>query len=212
MKNECIQPYLGREQKKSAPRYGRRYSKSVRALATLGLLSADPALGHGGVAMEKDVCKLRLGPYLMHFTGYQIRNYAGNTEFCEDIPQVGKTVIVMDAIDPILREIPITVRIARDTGNTNEAGTEIEKSTIINLPKKIYPTGSVSLEYDFQEPGQFVGIVTAGEHGEYVSRFPFSVGINHSAHMFYVLLGAIPIFVFGLYAYAIRKRRDARGG
>lgn len=211
MNNEGISPLIGREQK-SAPCDLRRYSKSVRALATLGLLSAGPAFGHGGVAMEKDVCKLRLGPYLMHFTGYQIRNYAGNTEFCEDIPQVGKTVIVMDAIDPILREIPINVRIVRDTGNNNEVETELEKSTIVNLPTKVYPTGSVSLEYDFQQPGQFVGIVTAGENGEYVSRFPFSVGINRSAHMFYALLAAIPILVFGLYAYALRKRRAATGG
>jgi hypothetical protein len=73
----------------------------------------------------------------------------------------------------------------------------------------VYPAGSVSLEYNFTEPGRFIGIVTAGEHGEFVSKFPFSVGIDRSTYKFYLLLAAIPLGVFGLYRYATRQRDNA---
>ncbi len=174
-----------------------------------------PATGHGGVAMDKDVCKLRLGPYVMHFTGYQVRNFGGNTEFCEDIPALGKTILVMDAVDPVLREIPITARIVRDVGGGNkltEMGSEIDKVTIVKIPEKVYPTGSLSMEYDFKQPGYFVGVVTAGPHGEYVSMFPFSVGVNRNAYWLYAFLAAIPVFVFGLFAYSVRNRKTREKG
>ncbi|MCQ8779955.1 hypothetical protein NQU49_25485, partial [Escherichia coli] len=93
----------------------------------------------------------------------------GNREFCEDIPKVGNTIVVMDAIEPELREIPIEVRIIRDTGDESQ----LDAVTVVHLPPKIYVSGSVPLEYSFTTPGKFVGLVTAGAQGQYVSRFPF---------------------------------------
>ena len=57
---------------------------------------------HGGLAMEQDMCKLTVGPYMMHFAGYQ--EDAQRTEFCEDIPHKGPTIIVLDAVDTALRD------------------------------------------------------------------------------------------------------------
>jgi hypothetical protein len=218
MNRQEVPHYCGREQASAPCRSGRTRWRA-RALGALGLLlaasHAGPAAAHGGVAMDKDVCKLRLGPYTMHFTGYQVRSFGGNTEFCEDIPALGKTILVMDAVDPVLREMPITARIIRDVGgggNMAPMGAELEKQTIIKLPEKVYPTGSLSIEYDFQQPGDFIGVVTAGPHGEYVSMFPFSVGINRSAYWLYATLAAIPIFIFGLFAYSARNRKTAVKG
>lgn len=133
---------------------------------------ARPAIAHGGVSMEKDVCKLRAGPYMMHFTGYQPAKQ-GNQEFCEDIPEIGRTVIVLDAVGDVLRDLPIEVQLLRDAGN------DVDSEAVLRIPPKQYPTGSLSFQYTFPESGRFVGLVTVGDGPKYVSRFPFSVGYGN---------------------------------
>ena len=121
--------------------------------AVLGLALCQGAGAHGGLSIDDDMCKLRLGPFNMHFTGYQPA-INGNREFCEDIPKVGHTIVVMDAMDPELREMPIEVRIIRDTGDERQ----LDAITVAHLPPKIYESGSVPLEYSFTTPGRFVGL------------------------------------------------------
>jgi hypothetical protein len=125
--------------------------------------------------MDKDVCKLRVGPYQMHFTGYQPES-AAEKEFCEDIPSLGKTIIVLDDTEHALREVPIEVRIIRNTGDESS----LDAITVLRSPAKVYPSGSVYFEHTFTNPGRFVGIVTVGDRGQYISRFPFAVGEGSS--------------------------------
>jgi hypothetical protein len=145
------------------------------AAACLCILAAASLPGrahaHGGLSLEKDYCKLRVGPYFMHFTGYQPERDA-TKEFCEDIPATGPTIIVLDFVDEALKELPVGVRIARDGGET-----DIDRLTIYRLPPKQYPNGSLSLDFQFDEPGNYVGLVSAdvGDR-QLVARFPFSVG------------------------------------
>ncbi len=164
----------------------------------------EQAVAHGGLSMDKDICKVQLGSYSMHFTGYQ-PEVSGSKEFCEDIPETGETVVVLDAIDAALREMPIEVRILRDTGEYND----IEAATVLHLAPRRYPTGSVSFEHRFDHPGKFIGLVTAGENGEYVSRFPFSVASSRSVYEKYLLILAVPLLGFVLYRYSGRARRMA---
>jgi hypothetical protein len=138
---------------------------------------------HGGVSMENDVCKLRVGPHTMHFTGYQPKT-SPELEFCEDIPGTGPTIIVLDYIDAALRDLPVEARIIRDTGSE----TDLENITVYHKPPAVYPRGTVVLEHTFDEPGRFVGLVTVGGQ---VSRFPFAVGTRgHRAMVLYAAFGA----------------------
>jgi len=151
---------------------------------------------HGGLSIEKDVCKLRLGRYVMHFTGYQ-PEISGANEFCEDIPRVGHTIIALDAVDEALRDLPIEVRIIRDTG----AETNLEAVTVLHLPPKIYPSGTVSFDYRFAQTGQFVGLVSAGAKGEFLARFPFSVGAGRGRWepwlwALAIVLGGVVLYLF----------------
>lgn len=173
------------------------------ASTVLGLLPST-AQAHGGLSMDSDICKLKLGPYNMHFTGYQ-PDSDGNTEFCEDIPKVGPTVIVMDEIEPELRDLPIEVRIISDTGDESD----LDAVTLVHLAPKVYVSGSVPLEYTFEKAGRYVGLVTAGEQGQYVSRFPFSVGVKRTPYGKYALLIGTVLLGFGLYRYSGRVRRKA---
>jgi hypothetical protein len=107
----------------------------------------------------------------MHFTGYQPDN-TRNKEFCEDIPATGRTVVVLDYMEDALRPLTTEVRVIRDTGSEQD----LQAITVLHLPPKVYPAGSVNFEYTFDQPGKFVGLVTVGGKQELVSRFPFSVG------------------------------------
>lgn len=176
------------------------------AMAVLCLACWIPgvATAHGGLSMDDDKCKLTLGPYSLHFAGYQpLAN--GNQEFCEDIPQTGKTVVVMDMVDDVLREMPIEVRIIKDIGDESK----LDAITVVHLPAKVYPTGSIPLEYDFDQAGRYVGLVVGGDQRQFVSRFPFSVGEERVPYGRYLLILAVPLIGLALYRASARARESA---
>jgi len=155
--------------------------------------------------MEKDTCKLRLGPYIMHFTGYQPERAEGR-EFCEDIPGTGRTIIVLDDVDHALRDTPLGIRIVREGADSRAEG-----GAIVELAPRIYPAGSVSLEHDFTESGRYVGIVTGGARGEHVSRFPFSVGgttgwSRHVGVIFTIAAAGVALFMAPRWIKGSRRR------
>lgn len=157
---------------------------------------------HGGLTMDKDVCKLQVGKYQMHFNGYQ-PDSQGAEQFCEDIPSTGRTVIVLDFIDDDLRKLPIDVRVIRDTG----AVENVEKETVFHVEPRRYPTGSLSFSYDFKEAGNFVGLVSADGSNGHVARFPFSVGsMWHHWRKPLGLLAVLLLAVVGLFGYSTLKR------
>ena len=164
---------------------------------------------HGGLSLADDVCKLTIGPYTMHFTGYQ-PEATQEKEFCEDIPATGRTVVALDYIEEALRPLPTEVRIIRDTGAGAEAGKEgnLDAITILHIPAKVYPNGSINFEYDFMQPGKFVGLVTVGDKQEYVSRFPFSVGEPKGTSPF--ILGAIAAVVVAAVVFFLRGRKSTK--
>jgi len=156
---------------------------------------------HGGLALADDMCVLTVGPYRMHFTGYQ--PLSQEEEFCEDIPEVGKTVIALDYIQEELRPLTTEVRIIRDTGSEEN----LDAITVFHLPPKVYPTASITVEHTFPEKGKFVGLVTVtGGAQEYVSRFPFSVGEGRSTPK--VAIIAPVVLIIAAAAFLIMRRKN----
>ena len=175
----------------------------VRAILLLafGLSLPQSAIGHGGLSMDDDMCRLRVGPYNIHFVGYQPESSA-EKEFCEDIPETGQTIVVLDYIDQELRSMPVEVRIIRASGS--EA--DLDAVTVLYLPPKTYPTGSLHFQHAFAEPGKFVGLVTVNDTQKLVARFPFSVGNRGGiGRLVGWILLAIAIGA-GLYFYTVRIR------
>jgi hypothetical protein len=177
-------------------------------LASTTLVSApQSAFAHGGLAMEEDYCRLRVGKYFMHFTGYQPDSPNATKEFCEDIPATGNTIIVLDYVSRDLRDLPTEVRIVKDTGREQD----LEAITVFHLPAKRYPTGSLSLEYNFAKPGRYVGLVTVGDQEKSVARFPFSVGSSGNVSYWLVAAlaaaAAVALYFFGLRQRGLRPTR-----
>ncbi len=159
------------------------------------------AHAHGGLSMDKDICRLRVGPYSIHFVGYQ-PEHSAEKEFCEDIPNIGHTIVVLDYVDQELRALPTEVRIIRDSGSEDN----LDAITVLYVPPKIYPTGTLNFEHTFEEPGKFVGLVTVADTQKLVARFPFSVGRSGATGKIVVWVLLALAIGAGLYFYTVRIR------
>jgi hypothetical protein len=177
-------------------------------LVTLGVpLSAQAQHTH---ELEKNFCILKIGPYGMHLTGYQPELSAGK-ESCGEVPGVGRTVLVLDYIEGELRSLPVEVRIIKDTGSEQD----LQAVTVLHVPSKVYPSGFISLEHNFDQPGKFVGLITLSGPHEHVARFPISIGesnvVSHFMHYIMVIVPLAAIAGGAVIFFVVRGRRKPSG-
>ena len=174
-------------------------------MLSLGFSFSTQVQAHGGLSMAEDLCKLTIGPYTMHFTGYQ-PDSSQEKEFCEDIPSTGRTIVALDYIEEALRPLPTEVRVIKDTGSEED----LDAITILHMPAKVYPNGSINFEHNFNVPGDFVGLVTVSGDEEYVSRFPFAVGQGEGIMPSGLVLAMIAALGVGaVFLYTVRRKPDA---
>ena len=83
------------------------------------LYHPDVAAAHGGSDMDQDPCVRRIGESAVHFSAYQPQ-YELKDQYCTEIPQEGDTFLVVDLIDPTLRNEPVGMRVVKGNGK-NEA-------------------------------------------------------------------------------------------
>ena len=175
------------------------------ALALALAFAAPRAEARGALGYDQDSCVLKVGPDFLYFSGYQFA--VSQRKFCEDVPQVGETTLVFDLAQDELRQMKLDFRITRDAGATPAEGAAADASTVAYLPPEIYPKGTFSFVHNFDEPGNFVGVVTAdGPNGEHwVASYPFSVGGAPASMTPLILLALACALALGLY-FASRPR------
>ncbi len=129
---------------------------------------------------------LKMGFLLAHFTIYQPQA-RGSEEFCEDIPEVGDSVFVLEYMHDFMKEMPVDFRIISDA---TELGTfanwddvralgDLTSSTVFYQPPQQRVDGVLTARHRFDEPGGYIGIVTAShptEDKSYNAVFFFRVG------------------------------------
>ena len=171
-------------------------SRLLLILILLGFQSE--SFGHGSVTPEGDLCIIKIGFYSAHFKIYLPRSRE-HQDYCEDLPDTGETVFVMEYTYGDLGQVPVDFRIIRDvTGLGRFAKLEdvealsepdIEAATILYRPPVKQPD-IYTINHEFRESGNYLGIVTA-RHPEtnqlYTAVFPFEVG--------YIGYGYLPLFV-----------------
>jgi hypothetical protein len=116
------------------PRF--RSYRAIRALGFLAVLIPGIAAAHGNVAIEEDTCVRRVGGNLVHFNAYQPQNEA-RAQYCTEIPGEGDTFLVVDLVDPGLRNMPVGVRVVRGLNET------AEDETVAYWPPATHPDGVV---------------------------------------------------------------------
>lgn len=151
----------------------------------MALSAPADAVAHGSVTPEDDLCIIRVGYYRAHFKMY-VPDARGHRDYCEDIPATGETIFVMEYEHSGLGDVPIDFRIIRNTTGMGiftsledvEAIDDLDAVTVVHHGAAIQQD-VFTLLYDFEDQGEFVGIVTVRnpENGKiYTAVFPFEVG------------------------------------
>ncbi len=174
--------------------------------------------GHagGGLVIEDDVCIVWIDFYSAHFTAYQ-PDSRGNEQFCQELPDTGVTLFVLDYLHQSLKEVPVEFRIIRNvTGQGQyvklkhvEQIEDISEHTVFHQPPVVRPDASFQVETKFTEPGEYVGIISAGHPSNdsvYTAVFPFEVGASRKGW----LLPAL-ILASGLAYFSVRSRQRRAG-
>ena len=155
------------------------------------------AFSHGGVVAEEDLCLLKMGFLQAHFTLY-LPDTHGSDEFCEDVPETGRALFVVEYLHEMMKEMPIEFRIVRDDqgfgifANRDDLNSipDLDAQTVFHRPLAAEPTGWVTVSHTFAEPGGYIGVVVAESPANgkvYNSVFYFKVGNTG--------YGYIPLFV-----------------
>jgi len=135
-----------------------RNSLLALVLLSSGLLPAT-AWSHGGVGIDADPCRVRIGPHLVHFTAYQ-PELTGSTDYCNTIPKAGPAIIVFDYEGKALRNMTVEFEVTR----------EPQGSRVFHQPASTHPNGSFNSQVDFAEAGQYLVHITLVNGNEKVDK------------------------------------------
>lgn len=154
---------------------------------------------HGKVDMEDDSCMRRIGENIIHLSTYQPQvDKAGH--YCTDIPKIGSTIMVIDLVDPALREMPIGLKIIR--------GDRVEGETVTDLRPAVYQDGVISMQKELEQGKYLIQVTAEGVpplHYEYHLRVEM---INY-AEVFRASIGpVVGLLLTAILGYKlIRSRR-----
>lgn len=123
-------------------------------LLLVAALYSGIATAHDGADLEVDPCVRWVGESAVHFNAYQPQ-YELKAQYCTDIPKTGETFLVIDLVDPGLRNVPVGLRIVKGSGSN-----EPEAQTVADWGPSHHPTGVVSGRTTLEE-GLYKVIITA---------------------------------------------------
>ena len=122
----------------------------IRAAATVFIFATalshpGEAAAHGSVSGEDDPCLRRVGERVIHFSAYQPQ-YELRDQYCTDIPKEGDTFLVVDLVDPALRNEPVGMRIMKGNGSN-----ESEDQIVADIRPTTHPDGVLRGEVRLDE-------------------------------------------------------------
>jgi hypothetical protein len=142
------------------------------------------AVAHEGTDLEVDPCVRWVGESAVHFSSYQPQ-YELKAQYCTDIPKTGETFLVIDLVDPALRNVPVGLRIVKGNGR-NEA----EAQTVADWRPSHHPTGVVSGETTLEE-GLYRVIITA--EGQKPLRYQYLLRVQMTDYQKLVNSVVVPL-------------------
>lgn len=179
------------------------------------LITSNSASGHGGVVLEGDLCVIEVGFYQAHFTIYQ-PDTSGHEEYCEDLPDLGESVFVLEYLHDGLEQLAVDFRIVRNTTGMGQFATwaDIQALPDLDAVTEFYQPpvrkpDVFAILHEFSDPGAFIGIVTAQDAQDdtlYAAVFPFEVGlfgINYLA----IAIAGVAATLASVFLLQWRRRR-----
>jgi hypothetical protein len=132
----------------------RGFAGATALLLVLALVHPGIAAAHGTASGEDDPCVRRVGERVVHFNAYQPQ-YQVKEQYCTDIPKTGETFLVVDLVDPALRNEPVGMRIVKGRGNN-----ETEDQIVADVRPSPHPDGVLRSEVRLDEGLYTVTIAT----------------------------------------------------
>lgn len=168
------------------------------ALALVATLFSGVAAAHGKVSLEEDTCMRRLGDNSMvHLSAYQPQ-YEPGDQYCTEIPKEGNTYLVVDLVDPALRDIPIGIRVVKGTS-------EMEDETVTYLRPSYHPDGVIKGETSLDQ-GLYTVFITGDSVPPVHYQYPLRVQMVNYAKTFRSAIGPlIGILLLSLLVYKLMQ-------
>ena len=165
-------------------------------------LYTSTAGAHGKVAMEDDSCMRRIGENMIHLSAYQPQVDEGG-HYCTDIPKAGSAVLVIDLVDPELRDMPIGVKVIK--GSIASEG-----ETIANTRPALYQDGVISMKSALDQ-GKYLVLVTAEGVPPLNYEYHLRVEMINYAEVFRATIGpAVGLLLTTILGYKLIRSRRLR--
>jgi hypothetical protein len=147
----------------------------------------------------------RVGERLVHFSAYQPQ-YELTGQYCTDIPKEGDTFLVVDLVDPVLRNEQVGMRVMKGTGR-NEA----EDQIVADFRPSTHPDGVLRGEVRLDE-GLYTVIIAAEKqnlmkHPQYLLRVHM---IDYQKLMRTVAAPLIGVLLFAVLVYKVVRSKWLR--
>lgn len=156
------------------------------------------AAAHGDAPPEADPCSRRIGESVVHFSAYQPQ-YELKAQYCTEIPKIGETFIVVDLVDPALRNVPVGLRVVKGVEGTID-GTEAQ--TVADWRPSHHPDGVVRGEAKLDE-GLYRVIISA--EGKNPQRYQYLLRVQMIDYQKLVLSVVEPLVGLLLLAWLMYK-------
>ena len=121
------------------------WASSTVLLLVAALYHPGVAAAHGSTSGEDDPCMRRAGESLVHFSAYQPQHELKD-QYCTDIPKEGDTFLVVDLVDPALRNEPVGMRVVKGNGSN-----ETEDQIVADVRPSTHPDGVLRGEVRLDE-------------------------------------------------------------
>ena len=162
----------------------------TRAAATVLILVAalyhpGDAAAHGSVSGEDDPCLRRVGERVIHFSAYQPQ-YQLRDQYCTDIPKEGDTFLVVDLVDPALRNEPVGMRVMKGNGSN-----ESEDQIVADIRPSTHPDGVLRGEVRLDE-GLYT-VILATEKQNLMKRPQYLLRVHMTDYQKLVRTVVIPL-------------------
>ena len=160
------------------------------------------AAAHGTVSGEDDPCMRRVGEILVHFNAYQPQ-YQLRDQYCTDIPKEGDTFLIVDLMDPTLRNEPVGMRVVKGNGSN-----ETEDQIVADIRPSTHPDGVLRGEVRLDE-GLYT-VTIASEKRNLMRRPQYLLRVHMTDYQKLVRTVAIPligVLLFALLAYKLVRSK-----
>jgi len=166
-------------------------------MLVVALYHPNVATAHGGAEMEQDPCVRKMGESAVHFSAYQPQ-YEIKDQYCTEIPQEGDTFLVVDLVDPALRNEPVGMRVTRGNGK-NAAEGEI----VADIRPSTHPDGVLRSEVRLDE-GLYTVTIESGQRN--LTRHPqYLLRVHMIDYPKLVVTYAVPVIGVLLFAWLVYK-------